>query len=658
MIYSFLSVQFWAFSALSVLAFFVSFYLCGSVIVRNFRLKSAITHILLANVLGLVMWGIQASVFGYLGIRWLSYGYLLFFVGMSIWHWREELRVWQNLKREFQHSNKFALILILIGMIVQSLAMVGSGVQIGTNIEFFRTNSVDGILHLAYIQSMMHQFPPIEPGASGLLLLNYHYWSDLVIAEICRVWMLPVSHTFFQFFPPYISFLTGVATYLVVRYWKGSRLVGLWSLFLLYWAGDGAYIFMLFFKHIFGFYSPDIDNGVTQFLNVPHTFAKLIFLTALIPLHLWLKTNKPKWGIFTAVLLGSLIGFKVYFGIFAGVGFGFLLFVKMLRHFWKTRKIDRWSFGIGVLALIFSAAIYLPVNRTAGGLFYSPLEWPKIFLGKDALDWQGWWLRQQVYEAAHNWRNVYILDAVAIVICLVCIYGTRLLGFYPTKKLRELLSIEELFFFIPAMIIFVLLGLYTLQTSGLFNVFNFFAVSVTVVSLFAAFTLAQWQTSKNLFWKVMLVIFVILSLPRPLNDFAEFITMYQHNKPDVVFDQNQMLAFNYIKNNVPKNAIVQGHPRDELDRKTPYLAFFTDHSTYITGMSMLESHNRPTDDRKKPLINIFDISDPDTFVQRLRDLNISYLYLQKNDEQKLKFDPEKAHLQIPYQNDEAMVIKL
>src|SRR5258708_450085 len=136
------------------------------------------------------------------------------------------------------------------------------------------------------------------------------------MAELVRIWHIPISHLFFQFMPLFVSFLTGLAFYLLIRVWKGTRQTGLWALFMLYFSGDSAYLFMLTLHHRFGFQTPAIDNGITQFLNIPHTFAKLVFLTGLIPFSFWLKTKQKKWLALTVVFFATLAGFKIYFGMF------------------------------------------------------------------------------------------------------------------------------------------------------------------------------------------------------------------------------------------------------------------------------------------------------------------------------------------------------
>jgi hypothetical protein len=643
MVYGLLDFQFWLFGLLFLLASFCSFYLPGSYVVSKFHLKSAVTHLLLSVVLGISLWGIQGYIFGYAHLRWLTYFYVLHAFLLFTTRFEDEKKIWFNIRKEFQRASKFVIGGIFFGALFQILAVVGSGLRYKNGVEFFFTNSVDGLLHLTYIQAFVREFPAHEPGAYDLLIINYHFWSDLVMAELVRIWHLPVSHLLFQYVPLLVSLLTGVATYLIVRIWKGTRMTGLWALFLLYLSGDAAYLFNLVLHRQFGFDSPAIDNGATQFLNIPQTFAKLVFIAGLIPLTFWIRTKKKSWLFFTIVLFSTLIGFKVYFGIFAGMGLSFLLLGQIARDFFaekhtsllmrcvKAFQKNLWTiFGMLLFGLI-TAAIYLPANKGAGGLIYSPLEWPRIFLGPAGINFQEWWLRKQVYDAAGNFRSSFILDVLAVLICLVCVFGTRLLGFYFSKNICKKISWELSSFFTPTMIIFTLLGLYTLQVSGLFNVYNFFVVAIVGLSLFSAFTLSQIQSKRSLFAKLFLCAFVLLTIPRALHDAGFYIIAYAKNQPDHLVDNQELAALYFIQDHTPAESIIQGHWNNESDRYSPYIPFFSNRYSYLSGERLLDTHNQPTAERKMAMKNIFSAPNSEALHDLAKEKNIQYIYLQKNE---------------------------
>lgn len=670
MVYSFFQLQFWLSALLTPIAFFVSFYLPGSFFISRLKPKSSIIALLFSLVLGLALWGIQGYLFGYLHARWLTYLYLIFFSISFFLNTSNEKKYWQKIRQEIHAAYKPAFIFICLGTILQILSVIGSGMLYPQGVEFFFSNAVDGVMHLAYIESMARVFPPQEPSAAGMMLMNYHYWSDLVMAELVRVWHLPVSHLFFQFMPLFIAFLTGIATYVLVRVWKGTRQTGMWALFMLYFSADAAYLFTLILHQQLNFRTPAIDNGITQFLNIPHTFAKLVFLTGVIPFSYWLKTKQTRWLILSVTFFTTLAGFKIYFGMFAAVGVCLVILGQILYSMWhsKTSFLERVRNSIQehraalVCAVVFglaSALIYFPANRSSGGLFYSPLEWPKIFMGPDGLDFRQWWLRHQVYEAYHNTRNLIFLDFIAIVVCLISIYGTRLIGFFRWKRMIQYVGWETYLFFFPTMLLFTWLGLYTLQSSGLFNVFNFFAVAATGLSLFSAFLLNELATSKRKLSKLLVIIFIFLTLPRPIYEVYFAMNAYVTNHYDQIITKEEIEALTVIRKQTKPNTVVQSMITNETDQKTPYVSFFTDRSTYISGESLLTSHNRQIDDRIAGLKYIFGAQNSSELATRVKEKNIDVLYLIRNPENKgiFAYEIHDQDFQTLYKSGNIQVVK-
>lgn len=637
-----------------IFAIFVSFFLPGFLVSSLLKIKSKSTAILVAHVLGIVMWGIQGYVFGYLNIRWATYIYLFLGCFFAVLYHRSSLINIYSVIPEIIIKNKIPAILIAIGVIVQLLPVAGSGLRSEIGISFFGNNIYDGIMHLGLIQSMHDHFPPIEPGAYELPILNYHYWGDLVIAEIARIWKIPISLLFFQFIPLYVSLLTGIAAYLLVRIYGGSKAMGSWLLFLLFFAGDGAYLFMLILHRVFGFYTPAIDNGAMNFLNMPNAMAKMVFITGLISLQYWIKSGVKLWGVISMIFFASLMGFKVYYGIFTIIGFSLLVMWRLASWF---NKKELFSLFLLVLLAGVSLAIYLPANSSSGGLSFHPLEWPKSFLGVGSIDFKEWWLRKSMYEANKNYIGIFVLDLISIIIALISIYGTRLLGFFPISKLLRFLGWEKFFFFVPPLLLFQFLGLFTLQVSGGFNVFNFFVVGALILSIFTAFNLDQISQSKKMLGKIFLIIFIVLTLPRVVNVATYNIENYKKHIDYHLFSNDELLAFKYIDDTLSKSAVIQSHPANEMDSKVGYLAFFSKRLTYLTSINFLETRNQKIADRKIALQHMFEVDNATEFVRLAKNKNIQYIYLQKVPKQNFRFSPDESLLKTVYENEKIVIIK-
>lgn len=645
-----------------LLTYFVSIFLPGLVLCSFLPKKSRIVTFLLANALGIVFFGFQGYIFGFLQIRWMTYFYLVFFSLYSLFRFRTILQPFFGTVSS-KKIDIFALIFIICGSFIQLIFVFFSGMYYAPGFGFFGINAHDGILHLSFIQQIINHFPPYQPGADGLYITNYHYWSDLVMAELARIWHIPLMPMFFQYFPPILSILTGVVVYSVVRVWGGSRIVGYFSLFFLYCGSDAAYLFTLWLHKNWGQYVPELDNGPTQLLNIPTVFAKFLFLVSFIPLYFWIVKKEKKWAVITVLLAASLVGFKIYFGMFFALGFIFLLLGKTIVQLYKEKNInllikkEQFSFVIIFLFFLVCAVIFLPVNTSSGGLFFAPLEWPRIFLSKGSIDWNDWWLRRQVYEAHNNTRNLFILDIISFIVAIFSIYGTRIFGFFPSKELRKILHWELLLFFLPPLFIFQLLGFFTLQVSGGTVVYYFFVVSCTILSLFTSFLLAGW-VKKNICFKLLVVCIILLTLPRTILDISVIFDNYKTGNTVTYISNNELKALSFLRQKTPSDAIVQSHPANEFDRQAPYVAFFTNRRSYLSAVHILEIHNQPIKQRKKSLAILFKQTKERKFAQKMKELHITYVYLQKNNrKQYLHFPLMDKFVKQVFENDSIIILQ-
>lgn len=671
MFYSFDEYQWWLWLIIFYFAIIISFYLPGFLLLQhsNLKIRPSVLSFVLACVIGFALWGFQGYVFGYIGIRWMTYVYILGVLVGAFLLKQKVIEHFSILIKTIFSTHKITLGFILLGMVLQIIPVFGSGIRFQDGIRFFGVNAYDGVMHLSYIQSIISTFPPQEPGATGYLIKNYHYWSDLVIAELSRIWKLPISNTFFQFMPPFISILTGISMYQLIRLWKWPSMSAWLALFFLYFGGDGAYSFMLLLHKTFGFFTPAIDNGATQFLNMPTATAKMIFITGLIALHFWTNSHKRIWGIIIVILFSSLFGFKVYFGLYALIGFSLLLGVKVYKNILTEKentigkkilyagKKEHFSFLLFLFFLIVTATIYLPPNSASGGFIYAPLEWPKLFLGTGSLDFTLWWNMRRFFETTHNPVGIVLVNSIAIIIMFVCVYGTRILGFFLNKHVLRVIGWEKIIFFIPGLFLFNILGLFTLQISGGLNVFNFFVVSAVILSIFSSLNIAMLLQSKKKYALALLCAITILTVPRVIYETYHALSLYVTIDSATLVSNDELAAFSYIKTDTKKNAIIQSHPKNHLDSRTPYIAFFTGHKTYLTGIGLLETHNQLFEERNKDLEILFTAPNSADFAQKLKQRGIEYVYLQKTSEQTFPYELTTGHFNYVYENKSILLLQ-
>jgi len=74
--------------------------------------------------------------------------------------------------------NKWLSLIVLLGMISQSLTVVKSGLLYSYGMGFWGPNGHDGVWHLALINELTRHFPPQNPVFAHFSLSNYHWLFD------------------------------------------------------------------------------------------------------------------------------------------------------------------------------------------------------------------------------------------------------------------------------------------------------------------------------------------------------------------------------------------------------------------------------------------------------------------------------------------------
>jgi len=655
------------YSLIFCLAVFISWWIPGWLVLQSLKIKDLIIKSILAGPIGVAMWGIQAYVFGFAQIRFLTFAYLAFCLLLFITRERVTfLRLLPQLSHSVKSQPIWLWLTFLGSITIQVFAHIISGFKDTESLKFYFVNSVDGIMHLGYIQSLIKIFPPIEPGAIGMSLLNYHYWSDLILADLARVWQLPVIHLFFQFTPLIFAIWTTLLLVKLIRVLGGNHKTVLVALFLLTFGSDAAYIFTQLLHRNWADSVSSLDSGVTFFFNFPQVLARMIFFAVCHLLLVWWKDRRLATGVVAGLLIATLFGLKVYYGLYAVAGLGFLFSFQTLETFFSSLNSlnfraalkrtfqHHWqAVAITIFISIVALVIYLPTNKNAGGLVYSPLEWPRLFLSADNIDFQDWALRMQVYKTFNNTRNILILNMVAIAMTFVAVYGTRILGLLPLtfKSQNGKLPYQLLIFFIPTNLLFILIGLFTLQTSGGLNIYNFLIVPIVSFNLFAAFNLGRLPT------KVFIPVFLIvctLTLPRPFFQLQHFVRTFQLQKADLILSNNELEALSFLRDETSESEIVQTPLTNKHDQLTPYIAFMSQRSSYMAGTMVLDSHNQPTESREQQLKAALETSIFSDKKKALRELGINYLYLKPAEYLNSGFDAS----QVVFQNQDAVIVEI
>lgn len=655
-----------------LVASFFTFLLPGLVVAHWSKLRPQIA-LVVAPVIGLSLFGIQAYGNGYLNFKLISYLWLGVFVCLA-WHYRSHLKSLFI----FPKLSWAEGWLLFFGVVAQNIPTFGSGWRTAQGIVYYWINGFDGLFHLSLSRSLLGSLPPVQPGANDLVVTNYHYLSNLIVAEFAQVWSLPINHLYFQFFPILLSLWLGLLIIQIIKNWvaptSARKMAILIALFLFYFAGELSWLFQLLIgSRPEQFFNVYIDNGLIQFLNPPQAFAKLVFLSVLLLLNQYWQEKSWRLAVLLGLLVAALVPLKVYFGIYAALGLASVSIYQLLVDLLKilrrqatlTKIISTYRYDVifAIVAALVALAFYLPANSQAGGLFYSFISWPKILISPEKINWNEWWLRLQVYEAAGNTRALVVMYSLAAGVFLGAIYHFRLLGIFVFHRaLRgRLLTNEIIFLLVPAFGL-TYVAMNYLQVSGGANIFNFFVVSLVVLNLLASVFLAQ-LVSKNRWWLIPLLIGGALVVVQSFVYTYGYLRNYSDRTDLVRIDQSHEEALDYLSQLPPESALLQTHPKHYLNSYSPYLFFFTGQKSYLGGINILESHNQDIEAKKAKIDQIF--TNPETATQAAeiaQTEGITDILLEKKERIYIDaFYPQATfsatyHWQTKFENDKWLVI--
>lgn len=606
------------------IAVFFAFFIPGDLFISKIKNLPFSSRVILATILGMALGVWQGMIFGYLGMRYLSYIYLfvLFLFWIKTNFYEQNKLTLSYIKSKMIKMDLIIVVLIILGVIVQLAPVWGFGLKFDKGLFLCCGNREDLIFHYALSSSIMKSFPPQEPGMTGVLVQNYHYFSNLVSAELARVFRLPLLYTQFQYVLFFISLMYGLSGIILGSIFKLSKVFTRWLVFLLYFGGDAIYIFLLVLGRDLTLFKTvsSLEDASTFLINPPRAFSIVLLFGTIALIHVWIRNKNYFAGILAIFISASLVGFKVYTAIFAALGiFGLIIYFLWNRQY---RNII-----ISMVFLPIAAIIYLPINSQAGGLFWAPFNISGNFIVQPAFGLIRWELARQIYREHNNFLRVLQFDLGFLIIFLLAISGTKIIGLFQSIKSYMRLSLPVLVYLLFGTLGSLFLGTFFLQKSGGANTFNFIVSYWIVLSIPAALSLEYWQRRfKGLIKILFIVTIIILTIPRvALNTYSN---LSEYSKLGFFFlDNNELEGYKYLRSVLTDKDIVVVDPKNDFDNDSPYVSGFIGASTYLSGIQILESHGIKTDDRSMIRKTIFTTSDEKDLAANLLGNKINYLIL-------------------------------
>lgn len=464
-----------------------------------------------------------------------------------------------------------ALLIIFIGVFLQLSAVWFLGRSVNDGLFFCCRGVPDDIYHLALTNELVAHFPPQEPGMTGVVVKNYHYLSSLAIADFVRVFHLPLIPTVYQYFPLLVSVLLGLTVVVIAQCLKlAERITQLWLLFL-YFHGDILYLLTLLRGKGLNFDVTIFDDATKLLAGPPRSFSILLIFTGLAFFVIWIKRKRLYVGVLAALVLGSLIGFKVYTGIFVLVGLAAVSFYFFFRKEWKMLILP-------ILAVLVSLVIHFPVNGISGSFSWNGFYRFDNFISQPAFGLQN-------LELAKLSGATYLVILFALAY-FVFLYGTSLVALFQSQKNLRLLPAELNIFLISAIVVTWFLGTFFVQSIGGLNSVQFLISLYFVGAIYSALAASRLPT-------VALMVMILLTIPRPLYEAWGNFQMIK-NQEGLLVSNDELAGFDFIKNNTPQNSVVALPPDFARREVSLYVSFLTNHPLYVAGYTgVLQDHQVP-----------------------------------------------------------------
>lgn len=617
-----LDASFWIYLLLFIVSVFLAFFIPGAVLVSRLKLGLFQTAVL-GIMLGVALWIWQGFLFGFLGVRILTYVYLAGFFALWVFQNKESISGF-GYKKIRLHGHALLIAVLFVGVIVQVLCTWSMGIRVQSGIYFCCGNVKDEVYHIGLTDQIVKNFPPYEPGMSDVVVKNYHYLSNLITADLVRVFHLPLVTTQYQFMTIFLSLFLGLTAISFAKSNKLSLGFMCWLLFFLYFSGDFIYLILIFLGKGLSFSMGSLEDGSIFLVNPPRAYAIVMLFSVLSVCSLWVRSKRLLIGLIMAAMGATLIGLKVYIGLFALSGFAVLgLYFLIRRQFKMCLPL--------VLTFLGSLVFYLPVNQNAGGLYFTQFWLFENFVSQPQFGLIRLELARTIYQEHKNYLRMTQYELMYIAFYVIAIFGSKVVAFFQTKKSLRMLPLPIHIILLTGIIVSLTLGFFFQQTTGGSNSFNFTVSVFILISVYAALAVSYWLRvfPKPIAFIVGLIL-ILVTVPRVVNQtIANAQWIYEGKGSYITTSQMEVLE-NARKITDPNSVLLVDDRFLNMEHETSVASFITDRKDYFSGKEILTDHHIPTKEREKIMYDLLYSSSSIKAAKALATSHIDYIIMEKD----------------------------
>lgn len=566
-----------------VLLLLFSYFGFGLFILNKLKLNfSSIEKTLLSLVIGISLVSTLLAVVGQI-VNTFSY-HLLFVTGAiglsqlkSIF--AEIKIIWKSIIR-----NKYLFITLAVLMAIFTSTIIFSYATSTGDFVFQEVH--DSVWHIALLQNLQKNIPPVHPSSESVVLNNYHYFYDLFLASLSRFSFVSDFVLYFQVSAVLLAGLLVSSAYVLGRSiqakFSGILLAGFTIL-----TGSFAYFIPYFFHpdqpwHESSFWVSQtlvmiVNPLVIYTLVVTYLF---IFLLYKASRSTPMSKNYYKFHVLLVILTSTSIGFKSYSWMILSFLYAVYLCIELIRY----RSIK--SLFVGVTYLIITAPLLWLITKFKGNsFFYEPLWFTNTMIeGQDRVNYLEWKFLQDHYIFKKNWIRLWMLEAKKIAVFYIGNLGIRSISIALPflllfKKFREKSFWKLAFIVFLGLLFSSIFPLLFLQVGTVWNSIQFWYYALVFGNILAVIFLAEaLQGNTKLLTTIVIVVLFLLAIPTSIK------TIQDKNRMPYVFSSEKVTFLQSLGS----DDLVFICPEDTGLYNSSIVKVFTPAHVYLANPSQLD----------------------------------------------------------------------
>lgn len=561
--------EFFAFLTICTL-FLFSFVITGSILLRKLFPKFGVIETLVLGTISSVC--LQVSLVVFLGLFFgpVSFFCFVLFSLLGVYGLKSFVPILLELMFVIKNNLAF-VILSATAVLFFASTILFSGIAIGEQVYFQEIH--DSVWHLALARNLLEQIPPNHPAYPQMILNNYHYFYDVLVAGLSKFSFASISLVYFQFMPIVLGLLLLGSAFVLAKK-IGSKTTGYWMVFLTLFAGSFAYLIPIFnpgqMWHESSFW---VSQTFVMIVNPQVIFTLAVTLCVLF---LLISQNINFWKkhLVLILLIASSIGFKSYAFVILSAVYAFSLLYELIL------QRDLRNLFVGTAYIFFALPyVYIITGFKTGSFFYKPLWFIDSMVEiSDRLNYLEWKFKEDHYRAKGNWPRVLEIKLKEIFVFYFGNLGIRSIGFLAVvlqfTKNKLFKENRAIFLIVVGFIFSSVFPLLFLQRGIVWNSIQFWYYALIFANLLAAMVLAKITPTHNYASKFMLVLIIAaLSLPTTLQTAYHKFTKVESISVDKISSLD----------NLSKEDLVLICPDDTILFNTSIVRAYSDAQVYFAN---------------------------------------------------------------------------